>query len=47
MMHVLILLIVAYLFGATLFMLWEANPVIMSISAAIALIYTIVEDLGK
>lgn len=47
MMHVFMFLLVLYLFGAWIFMLWELDPVITSIAGIIALALTIMEDLGK
>ena len=47
MMHVLILLGILYLFGATLLLMWEADPIITGLIVIISIGYTILEDLGK
>lgn len=47
MMHLFIFLLVLYLFGGWVYLLWELDPVITSIAGIIAIVFTIMEDLGK
>lgn len=46
-MHTLLGLLVMYLFGAWIFMLWEADPVITTLAVGFSIVMAIIEDMGK
>jgi len=43
-MHLLLLCVVAYLFGSLVFLMWEANPIITLFVVTIATGLAILED---
>lgn len=46
-MHFLLLCVVAYLFGALVFLMWEANPIITGVIVVVAAGLAILEDIEQ
>lgn len=47
MWHLVLALLVMYLFGAWIYMLWEMDPILTTICGVVAILLSVFEDIGK